>query len=65
LVQGSTEGKRLNRLDLSNGMRLAPLTNVTDDSRTMLCAGLATRRPVTSLAGTSDLPVIKALPPVL
>jgi len=46
-------------------MRLAPLTNVTDDSRTMLCAGLATRRPVTSRAGTSDLPVIKALPPVL
>ena len=46
-------------------MRLAPLTNVTDDSRTMLCTGLATRRPVTSLAGTSDLSVIEGLPPVL
>jgi hypothetical protein len=65
LVNGSTKGKRLNLLDLSNGMQLALLTSVTDDSRTMLCTGLATRRPVTSLAGTSDLPVIKALPPVL
>jgi len=46
-------------------MRLAPLTSVTDDSRTMLCTGLATRRVVTSYAGTSDLPVIRALPPVL
>jgi hypothetical protein len=46
-------------------MQLAPLTNVTDDSRTMLCTGLVTRRPVTSHAGTSELPVIKALPPVL
>jgi hypothetical protein len=62
---GQRQGKRLNRLDLSNGMQLAPLTNVTDDSRTMLCTGLVTRRPVTSHAGTSDLPVIEALPPVL
>jgi hypothetical protein len=46
-------------------MQLAPLTIVTDDSRTMLCAGLATRRLVTSHAGTSDLPVIEALPPLL
>jgi hypothetical protein len=29
-------GKRRIRLDLSNGMRLAPLTTVTDESRTML-----------------------------
>jgi hypothetical protein len=34
-------GKRRNRLDLSNGMRLTPLTNSTDDSRTMLKNGLA------------------------
>jgi hypothetical protein len=46
-------------------MQLALLANVTDDSRTMLCTGLATRRPVTSHAGTSDVPVIRALPPVL
>jgi hypothetical protein len=29
-------GKRRFRLDLSNGMRLAPLTTVADESRTML-----------------------------
>jgi hypothetical protein len=46
-------------------MQLVPLTDVTDDSRTMLCAGLVKRRPVTSRAGTSDLPVIGALPPLL
>jgi len=46
-------------------MRLAPLTNVTDDSRTMLCTGLATRRPVTSRTGTNDFPVIAALPATL
>jgi hypothetical protein len=34
-------GKRRFRLDLSNGMRLAPLTTVADDSRTMLTSGLA------------------------
>ncbi|MBK9217728.1 MAG: hypothetical protein IPL70_14825 [Uliginosibacterium sp.] len=34
-------GKRRNRLNLSNGMRLTPLTTITDDSRTMLKNGLA------------------------
>jgi hypothetical protein len=33
-------GKRRFRLDLSNGMRIAALTNVADDSRTMLWGGL-------------------------
>jgi hypothetical protein len=55
-------GKRRNRLDLTNGMRLSPLANVTDDSRTMLSGGLATRRRVTPWARTSDLSVISALP---
>jgi len=55
-------GKRRNRLDLSNGMRLAPLTNVTDDSRTMLRDGLARRRPITPQARTNDVSVISALP---
>jgi hypothetical protein len=41
-------GKRHLGLDLSNGMRLAPLATVTDDSRTMLSAGLASRRLPTS-----------------
>jgi len=34
-------GKRRSRLDLSNGMRLTPLTTVADESRTMLKSGLA------------------------
>ena len=55
-------GKRRNRLDLSNGMRLAPLTNVTDDSRTMLRDGLAPQRPITPRARTNDVSVISALP---
>jgi len=54
--------KRRNRLDLSNGMRLAPLTNVTDDSPTMLRDGLATRRLLTPRARTNDVSVISALP---
>jgi hypothetical protein len=37
-------GKRRIRLDLLNGMRIAALTNVTDESRTMLQSGLATAR---------------------
>jgi hypothetical protein len=37
-------GKRQIRLDLSNGMRLAPLATVADDSRTMLINGLAQAR---------------------
>jgi len=48
-------GKRRIRLDLLNGMRLAPLTTVADDSRTMLTRGLATAR-------TIDASVIAALP---
>jgi hypothetical protein len=55
-------GKRRNRLDLSNGMRLAPLTNVTDDSRTMLRGGLAPRRLQSPWARTNDLSVISVLP---
>ncbi|MFN7432241.1 MAG: hypothetical protein ACK5T1_03610 [Betaproteobacteria bacterium] len=55
-------GKRRNRLDLSNGMRLAPLTHVTDDSRTMLRDGLAPRRLTTPRARTNDVSVISALP---
>jgi hypothetical protein len=55
-------GKRRIRLDLSNGMRLAPLATVADDSRTMLSNGLATRRPTTPRARTNDVSVISALP---
>jgi hypothetical protein len=48
-------GKRRIRLDLTNGMRIAALTNVTDESRTMLTSGLA-------IARTIDLSAIAALP---
>ncbi|MGL6113123.1 MAG: hypothetical protein ACRC2B_23785 [Rubrivivax sp.] len=37
-------GKRRIRLDLLNGMRIAALTNVTDESRTMLINGLVQAR---------------------
>jgi hypothetical protein len=37
-------GKRRIRLDLSSGMRIAALTNVAGDSRTMLNSGLTARR---------------------
>jgi hypothetical protein len=37
-------GNRRIRLDLLNGMRIAALTNVTDESRTMLASGLAQAR---------------------
>jgi hypothetical protein len=43
-------------------MRLAPLTNVTDDSPTMLRDGLAPPRPITRRARTNDVSVISALP---
>jgi hypothetical protein len=56
------QGKRRTRLDLLNGMRLAPLTTVTDDSRTMLSGGLAPRRMLSPQARTNALPVIVALP---
>jgi len=55
-------GKRRIRLDLSNGMRLSPLTTVTDESRTMLKSGLAPRRRLTPRAHTNDVSVIAALP---
>jgi hypothetical protein len=48
-------GKRRIRLDLLNGMRLAPLATVADESRTMLINGLAQAR-------TSGRSVISALP---
>ncbi len=43
------------RLDLLNGMRIAALTTVADESRTLLSLGLATAR---TIAGS----VISALP---
>ena len=43
-------------------MRIAALTNVADDSLTMLCVGLATRRLQTPRAYTSVMSVIAALP---
>jgi hypothetical protein len=54
--------RRRYRLDLSNGMRLSPLTTVADDLRTMLRSGLTPRRPTTPRARTNDLSVISALP---
>jgi hypothetical protein len=48
-------GKHRIRLDLLNGMRLAPLATVADESRTMLSGGLATAR-------TIGVSVISALP---
>jgi hypothetical protein len=51
-------GKRRIRLDLLNGMRIAALTTVADESRTMLSRGLA-------IARTIDGSVIAALPFVL
>jgi hypothetical protein len=54
--------RRRSRLDLSNGMRLAPLTTVADDLRTMLRSGLAPRRPITPRARTNDVSVMSALP---
>jgi hypothetical protein len=43
-------------------MRLAPLTTVADDFRTMLSSGLAPRRPTTPWARTNDVSVMTALP---
>jgi len=54
-------GRRRIRLDLMNGMRIAALTTVADDSRTMLRGGLAPRRPQTPRARTNDVSVILAL----
>jgi hypothetical protein len=55
-------GKRRIRLDLSNGMRLAPLATVADESRTMLRSGLTPWRLTTPRARTNDVSVISALP---
>ena len=43
-------------------MRIAALTNVTDESRTMLMRGLAPQRPKPLSARTIDVSVISALP---
>jgi hypothetical protein len=51
-------GMRRIRLDLLNGMRIAALTTVADESRTMLSIGLAIAR---TIAGS----VIAALPSTL
>jgi hypothetical protein len=40
-MNGSAMGNVEIRLDLTNGMRIAALTNVADESRTMLASGLA------------------------
>jgi hypothetical protein len=55
-------GKRRFRLDLSNGMRIAALTNVADDSRTMLKSGLALQRRPAPQARTNANSVISAPP---
>jgi hypothetical protein len=54
-------GKRRIRLDLTNGMRLSPLTTVADESRTMLTSGLTTAARQTPRARTNDLSVMTAL----
>jgi len=41
LMNGSAMGNVEIRLDLLNGMRIAALTTIADDSRTMLKNGLA------------------------
>ena len=54
-MNGSDMGNVEIRLDLSNGMRIAALATVADDSRTMLINGLAQAR-------TNGWSVISALP---
>ena len=54
-MNGSAMGNVEIRLDLSNGMRIAALANVADESRTMLINGLAQAR-------TNGWSVISALP---
>ncbi|MFC4524985.1 hypothetical protein, partial [Cupriavidus pinatubonensis] len=55
-------GKRQFRLDLSNGMRIAALTTVADDSPTMLNNGLTQQRGQSPRARTNGISVISALP---
>ena len=45
-----------------NGMRIAALTTVNDDSRTMLSGGLAPQRLTPLRACTNAYSVISALP---
>ena len=45
-----------------NGMRIAALTHVNDDSRTMLTGGLAPQRLIPLRARTNAYSVIAALP---
>ena len=45
-----------------NGMRIAALTTVNDDSRTMLSGGLAPQRLTPLRARTNAYSVIAALP---
>lgn len=54
-MNGSAMGNVEIRLDLMNGMRIAALANVADDSRTMLINGLAQAR-------ANGWSVISALP---
>ena len=54
-MNGSAMGNVEIRLDLTNGMRIATLANVADESRTMLISGLAQAR-------TNGRSVISALP---
>ena len=54
-MNGSAMGNVEIRLDLTNGMRIAALANVADDSRTMLINGLAQAR-------TNGRSVMSALP---
>jgi hypothetical protein len=55
-------GKRRFRLDLSNGIRIAALTTVADDPRTMLTGGLALQRRPTPQARTNAKSVISVPP---
>jgi len=55
-------GSRRNRLNLMNGMRIAALTNVNDESRTGLSSGLAPQRQPPLQARTNAYSVISALP---
>jgi len=61
-VERQCDGKRRNRLYLSNGMRLAPLTNVTNDSPTMLSDGLVPQQHNLPGTCTNGYSVILTLP---
>jgi len=61
-MNGSAMGNVEIRLDLTNGMRIAALATVADDSRTMLTSGLTSPRRTTLRARTNAVSVISALP---